>query len=202
MAVAAAPGPVPTRIPKADGTMETVLEPERPDLEDLKSRVATVLNREGDALRAGTLLLPARFREHAERERIARERRTQSLAVIERHQWLAAAAAFANPVLVLGPMAAGAIQLKMLGEMAAIYNASLSSQLVETLGGQMAQTFFKLGITEAAASVLGGTPQIQSARVRGWRSHPGGDHGLPDSPGPRGPFSNTWRTGRAGAMAE
>jgi small GTP-binding protein len=156
VAVAAAPGPVPIRVRKADGTMETVLETEPPDLEALESRVTAVLNREGDVLRAGNLLLRARRRELAERDRIARQRRQQSLAVIERYQWLAAATAFANPVLVLGPMAAGAIQLKMLGEVAAIYDVPLSSQFVETLGGQMVQTLFKLGITEATASVLGG----------------------------------------------
>ncbi len=53
-------------------------------------------------------------------------------------------------------MAAGAIQLKMLGEIAAIYEVPLSSQFVETLSRQMIQTLFKLGITEATASVLGG----------------------------------------------
>ena len=156
VAVAAAPGPIPIRVPRPDGTTETVLEPESPDLEDLESRVATVLNREGDALRAGNLLLRARLREQVERDRIARQRRKQSLSVIERYQWLAAATAFANPVLVLGPMAAGAIQLELLVEMAAIYDAPLSSRVVETLAGQMGQTLFKLGVTEAAASVLGG----------------------------------------------
>ncbi len=156
VAVAAAPGPVPIRVRKADGTTETVLEPEPPELEALESRVAAVLSREGDALRAGNLLLRVRRRELAERDRIARQRRQQSLAVIERYQWLAAAAAFANPVLVLGPMAAGALHLKMLGEIAAIYDAPFSSQFVEALGGQIIQTLFKLGITEATASVLGG----------------------------------------------
>ncbi len=59
VAVAAAPGPVPIRVRKANGTMETILESEPPDLEALESRVAAVLSREGDALRAGNLLLRA-----------------------------------------------------------------------------------------------------------------------------------------------
>ena len=64
--------------------------------------------------------------------------------------------AFANPVLVMGPMAVGAVQLRMLSEMAAAYDAPLSSEFVETVGRQMIQTLFKLGIAEAATSVLAG----------------------------------------------
>ena len=78
------------------------------------------------------------------------------MAIIERHQWLAAVTAFANPVLALGPMAVGAVQLRMLSEMAAVYDAQLSSEFVEKVGHQMAQTLLKLGVAEAAASVLAG----------------------------------------------
>ena len=46
-----------------------------PDLEELECRVAAVLEREGDALRAGNILLRARLREQAERDEIARQRR-------------------------------------------------------------------------------------------------------------------------------
>jgi small GTP-binding protein len=156
VAVAAAPLPVQVRARKADGTMETVLEADPPDLEDLECRVAAVLEREGNALRAGNLLLRARLREQAERESSSRERRARAAAIIDRHQWLAAVTAFANPVLALGPMAVGAVQLRMLGEIAAIHDAPLSAEFVETVGRQMAQTLLKLGVAEAAASVLAG----------------------------------------------
>jgi hypothetical protein len=156
VAVAADPAPVSVRVRKPDGSMETVLEVERPDLGALEGRVAAILEREGEALRAGNLLLRARLREQAQRDRRARERHEQAAAVIERHQWLAAVTAFVNPVLVLGPMAAGAVQLRMLSEMAAIYDVPLSAEYIQTVGRQMVQTLFKLGIAEAAASVLGG----------------------------------------------
>jgi uncharacterized protein len=154
--VAAAPSPIATRVRKPDGTTETTLEEEPPDLEALEGRVADILAREGDTLRAGNLLLRARRLERAERARIAAERRKKAAAIIERHQWLAAVTAFANPVLALGPMAAGAVQLRMLSEIAAVYDVPLSSEYIEQVGRQMVQTLFKLGIAEAAASVLGG----------------------------------------------
>jgi uncharacterized protein len=156
VAVAAAPAPFQVRVRRPDGTTEIVLEEEPPDLEALECRVAAVLEREGDALRAGNLLLRARLREQAERDRIARRRRARAATIIDRHQWLAAVTAFANPVLALGPMAVGAVQLRMLSEMAAVYDAKLSSEFVEKVGRQMAQTLWKLGVAEAAASVLAG----------------------------------------------
>ena len=54
VAVAAAPAPVQVRVRKPDGTTETVLEDEAPDLEALECRVAAVLEREGDALAPAT----------------------------------------------------------------------------------------------------------------------------------------------------
>ena len=127
-----------------------------PDLNDLESRVADVVKREGDTLRAGNLLLRARLREQAEQLAIARERRIEATAIIDRHQWIAAVTAFANPVLVLGPMAVGAVQLRMLSEMAVAYNVQLSPDFVEIVGRQMAQTLLKLGLAEAAAGTLAG----------------------------------------------
>src|SRR5262249_21179757 len=127
-----------------------------PDLEALEARVAAILVREGETLHAGNLLLRARRLERAERARIAADCRKQANAIIERHQWLAAVTAFANPVLALGPMAAGAVQLRMLSEIASVYDVELSSEYIEQVGRQMVQTLFKLGIAEAAASVLGG----------------------------------------------
>ncbi len=156
LAVAAAPAPVPVRARMPDGTTAIELEVEPPALVALEDRVAEILANEGDALRAGNLLLRERLREQARRTQIALERRERARILIERHQWIAAATAFANPVLALGPLAVGAVQLRMLSEIAALHEVPLSTQSLEMVGRQMAQTLFKLGIAEAAGSVLAG----------------------------------------------
>lgn len=156
VAIAASPAPLTVRVRRPDGSTETTLEEEPPDLEALEARVAAILAREGESLRAGNLLLKARRLERAERARLAAERKQKARAIIERHQWIAAVTAFANPVLALGPMAAGAVQLRMLSEIAAVYDVQLSAEYIEQVGRQMVQTLFKLGVAEAAASVLGG----------------------------------------------
>ena len=53
-------------------------------------------------------------------------------------------------------MAVGAVQLRMLSEMAVAYNVQLSPDFVEIVGRQMAQTLLKLGLAEAAADTLAG----------------------------------------------
>jgi small GTP-binding protein len=156
VAVAAAPAPFLVRTQRPDGRSEIVMEQDPPDLNDLESRVAEVVEREGGTLRAGNLLLRARLREQAEQLAIARERRIDVNAIIVRHQWVAAVTAFANPVLAFGPMAVGAVQLRMLSEMAAAYDVQLSPKFVEMVGRQMAQTLLKLGLAEAAAGTLAG----------------------------------------------
>jgi hypothetical protein len=59
VAIAARPRPTPVRIAGPDGTTQVVYEPEPADLTALRERIAVVLRREGDALRAGNLLLRA-----------------------------------------------------------------------------------------------------------------------------------------------
>jgi hypothetical protein len=156
VAIAANPAPVPVRVRQLDGTTVTELEFEAPKLDELEKRVAEIFEMEGDSLRASTLLLGARLREQAEQTRLSRQRRDQAQAIIERHQWLAAVTAFANPIPALGPMAAGAVQLRMLSELASAYHVPLSADSLEMVGRQMAETFFRLGLAETAASLIAG----------------------------------------------
>jgi uncharacterized protein len=160
LAVAADPAPVAVHVRNLDGTGATELEVVPPELEALEARVAEIIATEGDLVRAGNLLLGARLREQHERARLARDRRDRAVVIIERHQWLAAATSFANPVAALAPLAAGAVQVKMLGEMAAAYDVALSPESIELVGRQMASALFKLGIAEMAASVLAGTLKL------------------------------------------
>ena len=104
----------------------------------------------GQSATRGPIARAGRARPHRPRSR------AQAAAIVEKHQWLAAVTAFANPVIALGPMAVGAVQLRMLSEMAAVYEARLSAEFVEKVGNQMAQTLLKLGVAEMAASVLAG----------------------------------------------
>ncbi|HEX8202568.1 MAG TPA: YcjF family protein [Isosphaeraceae bacterium] len=156
VAIAAAPRPMTVRVRGADGSEQTVLEVEPPDLEALEGRIAAVLAREGDALRAGNLLLRAHLVSRSAQEQLSRERRARAQQVVDRFQWITAGTVFANPIPALDLMATGAVQFQMISEIAAVYGVELSTPHVKMIGGQMVQTLLKLGLVEAATSLIAG----------------------------------------------
>lgn len=156
VAVAASPRPVPVRVRAADGSTATVLETEPPDLDALRTRVEAILEREGDSLRAGNLLLRAHLLNKSAQGQVTRERREKAEAVIDRFQWITAGTVFANPLPALDLMAAGAVQFQMISEVASTYGVDLTASHAKTIGLQLAQTLLKLGLVEAATSMVAG----------------------------------------------
>jgi small GTP-binding protein len=156
VSVAAAPRPVPVRIQRDDGVVETVLEPEPPDLKALEARIQAIIAREGDALRAGNLLLRAHLISRAAQDELGRQRRAQAQAVIERYQWITAGAVFANPIPLGDLLATGAVQFQMISELAGVYGIELATSHARLIGGQMIQMLLKLGIVETASSLIAG----------------------------------------------
>lgn len=156
VAVAAAPRPTMLRVRGTDGSTATVLEPEPPDLADLQTRIALILEREGDSLRAGNLLLRAHLLTKSAREQRGRECRVKAEAVIDKFQWVTAGTVFVNPLPALELMATGAVQFQMVSEIAGAYGVELSTAHARAIGTQLIQTILKLGLVEAATSLVAG----------------------------------------------
>jgi small GTP-binding protein len=156
VAVAAAPMPLPVRIRRPDGSVETVLEMEEPDVKALRLRIGEVLRREGRFLHAANLLVRGRILEHEAQDQLAREQDQRALEVVEHHQWVTAGTVFANPIPALDILAGGAVQFDMITELAHVYGVSLSPSQVRSLAGQMVQSVLKLGLIEAATSLVAG----------------------------------------------
>ncbi len=154
--IAAAPRPTPVRVIGEDGRVTTVLEPEGPDLDALHVRIAAMLAQEGDAVRAGNLLLRAHLVSKAAREQISKERDLRAKKVVEKFQWMTAGTVFVNPIPALDLMATGAVQFQMISELAAVYGVEVSASHLKTIASQMVQMLLKLGIAEAASSLIAG----------------------------------------------
>jgi small GTP-binding protein len=154
--VAAAPRPMPVRVQRADGSFDTVLELEPPDILDLRSRIGEVLRREGKFLHAANLLVRGRVLEQEAQEQLARERDRQAMAVVERHQWITAGTVFANPIPAMDILAGGAVQLDMIADLARTYGVEPSSGQIRGLAAQMVQAILKLGLAETATSLVAG----------------------------------------------
>jgi uncharacterized protein (DUF697 family) len=148
--------PVPVRIKRPDGTVETALEPQPPQLEELRGRVARILQREGDELRAGNLLLRAHLLSRKAQDQLVVERDCRAKDVIEKFQWITAGTVFANPYPALELVANGAVQFQMISELASVYGVQISASHVRMIGGQMIQMLLKLGLVETATSLVAG----------------------------------------------
>ena len=53
-------------------------------------------------------------------------------------------------------MATGAVQFQMISELAGVYGVEITSSHVRMIGGQMIQVLLKLGMIEAATSLVAG----------------------------------------------
>lgn len=156
VAIAASPRPIPVRVKNADGTIETVLETQEPEIAPLQERIAAMLAHEGDALRAGNLLLRAHMLSQKAKTQVGVERDRVAQGVIDKFQWVTAGAVFANPLPALDLMAAGAVQFQMISELAAVYGVEISGSHVKMIGAQMVQMLLKLGLVEASTSLVAG----------------------------------------------
>ena len=154
--VAAAPRPMPVRIQRPDGSVDTVLELEPPDIAALRSRIGEVLRREGRFLHAANLLVRGRVLEQEAQEQLARERDRQAMAIVEHHQWVTAGTVFANPIPALDILAGSAVQLDMIADLARVHGVELSAGQIRGLAGQMVQAVLKLGLVETATSLIAG----------------------------------------------
>ncbi len=156
VAVAAAPRPLITRTLRPDGTTETVLEQQPPVLDALRLRIARILDREGEVLRAGNLLLRAHLLSRKAQDQLAEERDQRARELIEKFQWITAGTVFANPFPALELIANGAVQFQMISELAGVYGVQISTSHVRMIGGQMIQMLLKLGLVETATSLIAG----------------------------------------------
>jgi hypothetical protein len=156
VAGAASPRPMTVRVRHPDGSVEARLESPPPELAPLRDRIARIVEREGETLRAGNLLLRAHLLTRKAQDQLSLERDRRAEDVVEKFQWITAGTVFANPFPALELVANGAVQLQMVSELAGVYGVQISSSHVRMIGGQMVQMLLKLGLVETATSLVAG----------------------------------------------
>ena len=156
VAVAAAPRPLPVRIMKANGESETVHEVQEPDVQPLRDRIARVLANEGDLLRVANLLIKTRILGREAESTLDAERRLKSDELIDHYQWVTATKVFANPVPALNLVQGAAVQLDLIADLARVRDLNPSPGRMRALAAQLGQGMLKVGLAEAASSVIAG----------------------------------------------
>ena len=82
-------------------------------------------------------------------------RRDRAVPVIEQYQWIAAAAAFANPVPALDLLATAAINAQLVMELGGIYQQKFSLEQAQAVAGTLGSLMLKLGLVELSTQTIG-----------------------------------------------
>ena len=154
VSTAAAPRPIKVRRHQADGTVNEMMETPDPAIAALHTTLAAALVAERPTLVAATVLRRAQALRQQVQTDLNRLRRDRAMPLIDQLQWVAGAAAFANPVPTLDLLATVAINGQLIMDLGKLYGFNLSLDEAKTAAGTLASLTVKLGLVELSTQVL------------------------------------------------
>jgi uncharacterized protein (DUF697 family) len=125
-----------------------------PEVEPLLRRIAVVLHADGEELIADNLLLQCRRLSQASRSLLARQRRSDSEAIVDRHMWIGAGVLAVTPLPGLDLLGAAAVNAQMVVEIARVYGISLSRKSAQDLALSVGRTMAGLGLVKGGVGLL------------------------------------------------
>ncbi|MCX7595303.1 MAG: DUF697 domain-containing protein [Fischerella sp.] len=155
VATAASPIPVKVRKYNDDGSVQEWTEQPAPDIQQLTQELGKILAQQGQQLVWATTMRKALFLKAEAKNYLNGIRRDRANPVIEQYQWIAAAAAFANPVPALDILATAAINAQMIVDLGNIYQQKFSLEQAKTVAGEMGSLMLKLGLVELSSKAIG-----------------------------------------------
>lgn len=156
ISLATAPAPVKVRQHQEDGTVKEWLEQPQADLTALQSRLTEILASESQSLVWATTWREAMQLKRQAKDILNEVRRDRALPIIEQYQWVAAAAAFANPVAALDLLATVAINGQMIVDLGEVYQQKFSLSQAQASAGALGKLMVKLGLVELSTQTVGG----------------------------------------------
>jgi uncharacterized protein (DUF697 family) len=129
------------------------LQPQ-PEVEPLLRRMAAVLHADGEELIADNLLLQCGQLSEASRALLARQRRSDAGAIVDRYMWIGAGVLAVTPLPGLDLLGAAAVNAQMVVEIARVYGISLSKQSAQELALSVGRTLAGLGLIKGGVGVL------------------------------------------------
>lgn len=155
VAITASPTPVKVRQHQADGTVQEWMEQPAIEITQLTQQLTQILTEERQQLVWATTNRKAVALKAEAKAVLNQVRRDRALPIIEQYQWIAAAAAFANPVPALDLLATAAINAQLVIDLGGIYQQRFSLQQAQTVAGTMGSLMLKLGLVELSSKAIG-----------------------------------------------
>lgn len=156
VAIAAQPTPLRILQHSADGSSSQLQAPSEPELALLLDRLDQLMVAEPpQQLVWATLCHRANGLATAAKALLNQLRRQRASKAIDQYQWVAAGAAFINPVPTLDLLATAAVNSQLILDLSKIYRQTLSPDHAKTMATTLAEMLIKLGLVEVSSKLLG-----------------------------------------------
>jgi uncharacterized protein len=155
VATAVSPLAIKVRKHSEDGSVEEWMEQPEADIKQLTLLLSEVLATQGFELVWATTMRKASVLQKEAKDLLNSIRKERALPIIEQYQWIAAAAAFANPVPALDILGTAAINAQMVIDLGNIYQQKFSIEQAKTVAGEMGGLMLKLGLVEISSKAIG-----------------------------------------------
>ncbi|MGB7444925.1 MAG: DUF697 domain-containing protein [Coleofasciculaceae cyanobacterium] len=149
------PAPVKVRQHQPDGSVQEWMEAQTTELTNLTERLNYILAEERQQLVWATTRRKAAAIKDSAKNVLNTVRHERALPVIEQYQWVAAAAAFANPVPALDLLATAAISGQLVIDLGEIYQQKFSLEQAQTAAKTLGSLMVKLGLVEISTQTIG-----------------------------------------------
>ncbi|MDJ0695313.1 DUF697 domain-containing protein [Mastigocoleus sp. MO_188.B34] len=152
--IAASPLPIKVRKHHQDGSFQEWMEQVKPNLEELNTQLSEMLANQRQNLVWATTMRKALGLKSQAKDLLNEIRRDRAQPSIEQYQWIAAAAAFANPVPALDVIATVAINAQMIVELGELYQQKFSLEQAQNVASTMGSLMLKLGLVELSTKTV------------------------------------------------
>ncbi|MCV3213236.1 DUF697 domain-containing protein [Plectonema radiosum NIES-515] len=154
VATAVSPLPIKVRKHQEDGSVQEWMEQPSPDIQQLTQHLFEIVAQQRQQLVWTTTMRKAKLLKADAKNLLNGVRRDRATPIIEQYQWIAAAAAFANPVPALDILATAAINAQMVMDLGGIYQQKFSLEQAQTVAGAMGSLMLKLGLVELSTKAV------------------------------------------------
>jgi hypothetical protein len=154
VAIAAAPAPVKVRQYQSDDSWQETMEQPAPDMGELTARLSAIASEKRQQLLLAQSYRTAIGIKAAAQQALNDIRRDRALGVLEKYQYISAAAAFANPVAALDLVATGAVTTQLVIDLGEIYQQKFSVEREKAIAAALGEQLVKLGLVELSTQTV------------------------------------------------
>ncbi|MDJ0691681.1 MAG: DUF697 domain-containing protein [Xenococcaceae cyanobacterium MO_188.B32] len=156
VSIATVPNAVKVIQQQKDGSVKEWMEQPEAEIGSLIDRLTTVIIREKEQILLGTTWREAIKLKQQAKTILNEIRRDRALPIIEQYQWIAAGAAFANPVAALDLLATAAVTGQMLVDLSGVYQQKFSLEQGQTAASTLGKLMVQLGLVELSTQAIAG----------------------------------------------